>query len=133
MKERIKNILKWFFIILGVLYLIQLLFISGILAVLTGISKLDITPQSFTIKRNTLKPIILYVEDYKETNGEYPKELPLKEKVKTSTYDYAISEDGNCYTIKEKTKNNVIKEYKRCSSKTDTSNINSESYKEYTE
>ena len=132
MKERLLNVLKWFFIVLGVLYLIQVIFVSGALIGLIGLSKIDLNKFEKLSNKNSLNSIITHIEDYKTKNNKYPQNLDGAKLNKKSTYNYELSKDGTCYTIIETTKDNVVKEYKRCSSSTDNSNLSSESYIEYT-
>lgn len=146
MKERFLQVLKWFFIILGVIFFLQFLLIIGAILGIAGFANYDIKP--FEAKNNNIKPfnnIVKYLDEYKEENGEYPSDIKdiedsdiLKEINNNKNYDfeYKTSNDDNCYTItakpKEKSKKNLTtKEYGKCSSKTNGANSHSESYVEY--
>ena len=131
MKQRLLNVLKWFFIVLGVFYLIQVIFVSGALVGLIGLTKIDFNKFENISKKNSLNSVINYIEDYKIKNNAYPKNLEGAKLNKKSAYNYELSKEGNCYTIKETTKDNVVKEYRRCSSNSSNSSMNTQSYIEY--
>ncbi|MBQ8848346.1 MAG: hypothetical protein IJ003_05315 [Candidatus Gastranaerophilales bacterium] len=133
MKERLINVLKIIFIIFGVLFFVILLF--SFMAFL-GITKL--ADMNFNIVGNTknklkdIQPIISYVENYKEKNNVYPKELGEIKIKKNLEYKYEINKDANCYTITLKPKKaNITQQYQRCLVKTNNSNSTSESFIEF--
>ena len=95
MKERIKNVLKWFFIVLGVLYLIQVIFVSGALVGLIGLTKIDLNKFENINKKHSLQPVITQIEDYKTKNNKYPANLEGIKLNKNSEYNYELSKDGN--------------------------------------
>ena len=146
MKDRFLQVLKWFFIVLGVIFFFQILLILGAIIGITGFANYDIKP--FETKSN-IKPfenLVKYLDDYKQANGQYPEDIKdiddsvvLKEINDNKNYDfeYNTSDDENCYKIiakpkeKSRNKNLTTKEYGRCSSKSSETNSQSESYIEY--
>ncbi len=131
MKERLINIIKWFLIILGILFLFQIL-----LAFLAffGLSKLDEINFDSTkiIRPKEIQQVINYIEQYKKDNGSYPDNLDNLKKKKDFEYKYELSDDKKCYTVTIKSeKDNTTKQYQRCSSQKDNINSNSESYIEF--
>ncbi|MBR3605683.1 MAG: hypothetical protein IKL52_06615 [Candidatus Gastranaerophilales bacterium] len=132
MKERLLNVLKVFFIILGVLFLLQILIGFGIILGLVGFANADFSYIKVDNKKiKQIQPIIKYVEDYKIQNGAYPEKIEGVKVKKGLEYKYSTTKDKNCYTIKADLKDGVIQEYQRCSIDTPNSNSNSESYMEY--
>ena len=74
MKERFLNVIKWFFIVLGVLFLMQLLIVIGAFIGFSNFAKADInTFNNTNSKIKDIQPIINYVEDYRIKNGKYPE------------------------------------------------------------
>lgn len=131
MKERLINVIKWFFIVLGVFYLIQVIFVSGAIVGLIGLAKIDLNKLENISNKHSLNSIVSYIEDYKTKNNTYPQNLEGVKLNKKYTYNYELSKEGNCYTISETGKNNIVREYRRCSSSTSNSNTNTQSYIEY--
>ncbi len=136
MKERCLNVLKWFFIILGIIFFIQillaiLLFISFSLQTKINFNKAG----DFSSSKNNLKqiqPIINYAEDYQAKNNKYPDKIEDSVKVnKKLDYKYENSKNGNCYTITvNSSKDNKTKQYQHCKISSDNSSSSSESYVE---
>ena len=76
MKERLLNVLKVFFIVLGVLFLLQILIGFGIVLGFVGFANVDFNYIEHDNKKlKQIKPIIKYVEDYKIQNGVYPEKI----------------------------------------------------------
>ncbi len=135
MKERLLNVIKWILITLGVLFLLQILFVVGAVIGASNFAKTDTNiVNSSKNKLKQIQSVIDYVEDYKNKNGKYPQTIQ-NVKVKNNVYyDYSTSDDFNCYTIKTKTKkDNMVQQYQHCSFKSEGSSSNSESYSEYSE
>ena len=132
MKERLLNVLKVFFIILGVLFLIQVLIGLGIIFGFVGFANTDFNYLKVDYKKlKQIQPIIKYVEDYKIQNGSYPDKIENIKVKKDLKYEYSTTKDKNCYTIKANLKNDIVQEYQRCSIDTTNSSSKSESYVEY--
>ncbi len=133
MKERFLNVLKWFFIILGVLFLMQILLVAGAFIGLSSFAKADInTIGSKSPKIKDIQPIINYVEDYQMQNGRYPEKVEKVKVKKGLDYKYEISKNANCYTITtKKEKENLTSQYQHCKVSSENSNSSSESYIEY--
>ncbi len=132
MKERLLNVLKVFFIILGVLFLLQIIIGLGIVLGFVGFANADFNYIKVDNKKlKQIQPIIKYLEDYKIQNGVYPDKIEGVKLKKGLEYNYSITKDKNCYTIKAGLKDNIIQEYQRCSIDTTNSSSNSESYMEY--
>lgn len=136
MKKRFINVIKWFFIILGVLFFIQLLLLIGALKGAASFADASINvnnDKSSSLKLKPLQPIIKYAEDYQAKNGKYPEKI---ENVKINPnlyFKYEPSKDFNCYTITSKEKNgNLTKQYQHCLIKSEHSSSTSESFVEYT-
>ena len=127
MKERFLSFIKWFFIVLGVLFLIQLLILSGIFIGFNTVKESDIKPTSPNLKE--LQPIIDYVDKYKKENNKYPSAVDVK--LKKGEYEYTTSNDSNCYKITYKYKK-TTKEYNCCTINSENTNSKSESYSEFT-
>ena len=143
MKEKLIKTLKIVLIIFGVLFLIQILLFILIMLGLFSFSSaktIDLAnPKTFDIDFNDVKalkspkemePIINYVEDYQLKNKKYPEKLENVKVKKDLDYKYEISKDANCYTITVQEKNKT-KNYQRCKSSSDNSNLTSQSYTEY--
>ena len=133
MKERLKNVVKWFLITLGVLFLAQILILAGAVA---GASKFAHADRGIVINSKDrikkIQPIIDYAEDFKKKNQKYPEKIENVEIKKDIEYEYSTSDNATCYNIKAKSKkDNVVQEYKRCSAKDDNSSSDLESYSEY--
>ncbi len=127
MKERFLNFIKWFFIILGILFLIQLLIMSGIFIGFNSIKETEIKPANANLKE--IRPIINYVEDYREKNNKYPDSVDIK--LKHGEYTYETGNNSNCYKI---IYNNIKtkKEYGSCTINSENSNSKTETYSETT-
>lgn len=146
MKERLLKVLKWFFIILGIIFFIQILivlFISIGFAATTKISSISF--KDLSSSKNNLKqiqPIINYAEDYYLKNNKYPDKIDETIKVKKNlNYKYEVSKNNVCYTITvypEDVKDRhtlvaeKIKQYQHCKSNSSGASSSSESYVEYT-
>ncbi len=137
MKERLINVLKWFLIILGVLFLLQFLLIIGAIIGITCLSKTNF--EDYTPKAN-VKPfenIIKYLDEFYEDEGKYPDDISSVKKEKNYDFDYKVNSDKSCYTISakpnKKNKNIQTKRYQKCYAKTDNSMTTSQSYVEYLE
>ena len=133
MKERFLNVLKWFFIILGVLFLMQILLVAGAFIGLSSFAKADInTIGSKSPKIKDIQPIINYVEDYQMQNGRYPEKVEKVKVKKGLDYKYEISSNADWYKIKtKKEKENLTSQYQHCKVSSENSNSSSESYIEY--
>lgn len=132
MKERLINVLKWFLMILGVIFLIQFLIGLGIIFGLVGFANADLDFINTDKRLKPIQPIIDYVEEYKEENGKYPDKLGDIKLKKDLDYKYEVTKDGNCYTITVKSKKeNMTKQYQYCSMDKDSATSRSESYVEY--
>jgi len=133
MKERLINVIKWFFIILGVLFFVQLLLVLGAIVGINNFAKADfnvVGNQNQKIKE--IQPIINYAENYRKENGKYPEKVENIKVKKNLNYKYEISKDGNCYTISTKTeKNNTTRQYQRCKVDSNNSASSTESYIEF--
>lgn len=129
MKERLLNVLKWFLITLGILFLIQLLIVIGIIVGIRGFSSINFNSNQ-TKNLKDIQPVINYVENYKQKHGEFPKTI---EGVKVKgEYKYELNKDGNCYTITKKSKKgDTTRQYQHCSVEQANSTTNSQSYIEY--
>ena len=127
MKERFLNVLKWFFIILGVLFLIQMLILSGIFIGFNTIKEADIKPVDIKLKE--IQPIVDYAENYRNEHKKYPDTVDVK--IKRGEYKYETSNNAKCYEI-EYTDKKVKKEYGCCRENNDYSNSKSESFSQTT-
>lgn len=125
MKERFLNFIKWFFIILGVLFLIQLLLLSGIFIGFNSVKEPDIKVKPHNSNLKEIKPIIDYVEKYRSENNKYPDSVDIK--IKKGEYRYETSNNSNCYKVVFENKKNK-KEYSCCTLNSENSNSKSESY-----
>ena len=132
MKERFLTVLKWFFIVLGIIFFIQLLLILGaFIGIITFANSTFKMPENIN-KMKDIKPIINYVQDYQKENGKYPETIENIKLKKDLTYKYEPSKDFNCYTVTLKSKKkNLTKQYQQCMVKTDNSTSSSESYVEF--
>lgn len=135
MKERFLKVIKIFLMILGGLFLIQLLIILGAIIGLVGFANADL---GFNIKPKTgfkyIQPIINYAENYKNENGIYPSKIEGVKIKKDLEYTYEVFENSNCYKVTAKyKKDNMTRQYQHCSSDGENSSSNSEFYTEYSE
>lgn len=132
MKQRIINVLKLFLMVLGALFLLQLLVSFCIVLGLINFANADLDFINTDKKVKPIQPIINYVEDYRAKNGKYPEKLENVKLKKGLDYKYEITKDGNCYTITVKSKkDNLVKQYQYCSLGDKNSSSKSESYVEY--
>ncbi len=132
MKERLLNVLKIFFIVLGVLFLLQILIGFGIVLGFVGFANADFDYVKVDNKKlKNLQPIIKYAEEYKTQNGVYPQKIENVKVKKGFEYEYSTTNDKNCYTIKANLKDNLVQEYQHCSINSQNSSSKSESYVEY--
>ena len=137
MKERFLNVLKWFFIILGIIFFIQILlavlfFICFSMQTKINFNKIgDFSPSKNNFKQ--IQPVINYVEDYQAKNNKYPDKIENDFKInKKLDYKYESSKNGNCYTITvNSSKDNKTKQYQHCKVSSDNSSSSSESYVEF--
>ena len=138
MKDRFLKVLKIFLMILGAIFLIQLLLLVGAIAGIVGFAKADFNFLDLDIDENKnlkpVMPIIEYVENYRKENGIYPsniKDVKMK-KNPNLYYNYETSNNDNCYTITIKSKNDkMIKKYQNCAVDDENSTSKSRSYIEY--
>ena len=132
MKQRFINVLKWFFMILGALFLLQILLVLAITFGFTNFAHADLDFINTDKKIKPIQPIIKYVEDYHSQNGKYPEKIENIKLKNGLDYTYETTKDGNCYTITIKSKkDNLTKQYQYCSVGTKNSSSKSESYIEY--
>lgn len=135
MKERFINVLKIFFIILGVLFLMQILIFAGMLIGFKTFSE----PKGAFDKINKgktkdLKQAIEYIENYKKSYSKYPETInDLKQKNKNMELKYSTSNDFNCYQLVAKYKDKTTKKYEHCSTTSENNLNESESYYEFYE
>ena len=134
MKERLTNVIKWFLMILGALFLIQILLVVGAILGVVGFANADLDFLNTDKKLKPAEPIIKYVEDYRTKNGKYPDKLEGIKLKKGLEYKYETTKDGNCYTITIKSKDeNLKKQYQYCMLDSENASSKSESYIEYSE
>ena len=134
MKERLSNVLKWFLMLFGVLFIIQLLILFGAVLGLVSLANADFSfmpDKTNNSKLKRIQPVIDFAQSYKDQNGVYPQNVDGVKVKKGTDYKYEVSEDQNCFTITEGGKNNVLKQYQRCSSDTAHTTSISENYVEY--
>ncbi len=133
MKERFLKVLKWFFIALGVLFLIQILIGIGFVIGIANFARADMNIVGNTKnKLKQIQPIINYVEDYHDKEGKYPQDLEGIKLKKDLEYKYETSNDNNCYTVTiNSKKDNLTKQYQHCAVNSKNSASNSESYIEF--
>ena len=128
MKERALNFLKWFFIVLGVLFFIQLILLSGIFIGFNSIKEpnfKDIKVENTNLKE--LQPVIDYAEKIRAENNKYPENVDIK--LKKGEYSYETSNNSNCFKVIYTNKKNE-KTYECCTINSENSNSKSESYSE---
>ena len=133
MQERLIRVIKIFFIVLGVMFLI-IMFLT--LALFFGSSKM-LDNESFNLNMNigkskTAQKIVDFAESYREQQGQYPETLDGIKLDKNIEYSYKTSENNNCFKVDIKYKKaNKTQQYQRCLIKTSNTNSYSESYSEY--
>lgn len=131
MKERLVQVIKWFLIILGLLFLLQIVVIS---IALFGVSRLNVLElENMGIKKpKEIQSVINYIERYKLDNKTYPKNLENAKLNKDFEYSYELSDDNNCYTLEVKSnKNNKVQSYSKCDKSDKNSTTQKESYTLY--
>jgi len=134
MKERLLNVIKWFFIILGVLFLFQLLIGFGLFLGIMGLFDDDINMINYEKKLKPMQNTVKYIEDYRVQNGKYPSNLDGVKLKKNLEYKYETTKDSNCYLLKIKSKKDgVVKQYQRCYFDSENGTSSSQSYSEYTD
>lgn len=134
MKKRLTNVIKWLLMILGILFLLQLILVFGAVLGITSFANADLDFLNTDKKLKPVEPIIKYVEEYKAQNGKYPTNIEGIKLKKNLEYKYEINKDANCYTITIKSKkDNLKKQYQYCSLDSENSSSKSESYVEYSE
>lgn len=134
MKERLINVIKVFLMILGGLFLLQLLIGFGVVLGLVGFANADLDFLNTDKKIKPVEPIIKYAEDYRIKNGKYPEKIEGVKLRKNLEYKYETTKDGNCYTITIKSKkDNLKKQYQYCMLDNEKASSKSESYVEYSE
>ena len=134
MKKRLTNVIKWLLMVLGALFLLQLILVFGAVLGITSFANADLNFINSDKKLKPVEPIIKYVEDYRTQNGKYPDKIQGVKLKKNLEYKYETTKDGNCYTITIKSKkDNLKKQYQYCSLDSENSSSKSESYVEYME
>lgn len=146
MKERFLKVLKWFFIVLGVIFFIQIIIVLLIAVGLALPFRYDFgAKNNFSSSEKTFKhiqPVINFAEDYYKENNKYPDKIDENIKIKDLyEYEYKTSKDNNCYTVTLKPvqrqtllpeKNNEkIRQYQHCQANSENSSSSSESYLEF--
>jgi len=129
MKERFLNVLKWFFITLGILFLIQLLLLSGIFIGFHSIKDSDINIKPVNANLKEIQPIVDYAEKYRLENNKYPDKVDIK--IKKGEYKYEASNNFDCYKITY-TNKKTQKTYNCCTINNENSNSKTESFSEIT-
>ena len=133
MKEKIINVLKWFFIVLGVAFLVQILIVITAFVTMKRVTAVNFETIETNIKKpSEFIPIINYAQEYYDKNGKFPQNIDGIKLKKNLEYDYKTTKDLNCYTVTVKSKkNDITKQYQCCKMQDKNSNSNSESYVEY--
>lgn len=132
MKDRFLNVLKWFFIALGVLFFAQIVFFVAIIIFantfrIDKVSDIKIEPQKYNIKE--MEKIIDYAQNYKAENGKFPKVVEDIKLNKNLEYKYSTSNNDDCYKIELKnTKTKATKQYEYCSTQKDGLTSTSENF-----
>lgn len=133
MKQRLMNVLKWLLVAFGILFLIQLLIVIGVILGIKGFSNLDYSINKHSNKNlKPIQPIINYAQDYRLKHGKYPDTIEGI-RIKPDLYfKYETSSNNACFSVTTKSKkDNLTRQYQRCSINSDNSNSSSESYVEY--
>ena len=94
MKERLINVIKWFFIILGVLFLFQLLIGFGLFLGIMGFVDDGIGLINYDKRIKPMQSTIKYIEDYRVQNGKYPQNLDGAKLKKNLDYKYETTKDS---------------------------------------
>lgn len=132
MKERFLNVLKWFLIILGVLFLLQFLLIIGAIAGIVGFANFDFKTYESKTNIKPFENITKYLDKYQQENGKYPDDISSVKADKNYNFEYDTTSDNNCYTLTAKSKrSNLVKKYNKCSIKSSNSTSTSQSYVEF--
>ena len=117
MKERALNVLKWFFITLGVLFLAQIILFAGIMIYANTFKTIKVPKvKSQKINNAQMQTIIDYVEKYKQEKGVYPENINDINLKNDTEYKYEVSDNSFCYKIELTKKNSNSKAvYQKCS------------------
>ena len=137
MRERFLNVLKWAFIIMGILFFIQIIILVPFFMVFSPFPKMDdgmsinFKPSEKGLKQ--IEPIINFLDDYQAKNNKYPDSIDKDIKAnKNLNYTYEVSKDKNCYLITVNIKKNShVRQYKYCKYGNKGSMSSSESYVEF--
>lgn len=127
MKKRFINVVKWFFIVLGVMFLLQTVLILGTILGIVSFSKMDFNKFEDKNSYGDFQPIINFVDNYYKENKSLPKTIENVKVKKNLKYTYEVDKKGECYSIKSKDEKNS-KEYKNCMNSTENSSSNSVYY-----
>ena len=127
MKERAKNFIKWFFIVLGVLFFIQLLILSGIIIGFKTVEKSDFSFN--TPMPKVMDDAIKYILEYKKENSKFPQDLDSFKTKKGYDYSYKLTDENNCFNLTISDKKSV-KSYRYCSFSDENTSSNSQNYSE---
>lgn len=132
MFKRIINVFKWILIILGALFLTQIILTFLMVQTLITFPKNDTVSATAAKKPKEIQQVIDYVENYKKTYATYPNDLTGFKIKNGLNYQYTLSEDKTCYTVTIKSeKSDNAKQYSHCQKENDTEKTHSESYVEY--
>ncbi|MBQ8634556.1 hypothetical protein IJ425_00195 [bacterium] len=132
MKERLFNVIKWFFIILGILFLFQLLIAFGLFLGIMGFVDEGIGVINYDKRMKPMQHAIKYIENYRNQNGKYPQNIDGIKLKKNLEYKYETTKDSNCYVLIIKSKkDNFTKQYQHCFFNTENGASNTHSYSEY--
>lgn len=132
MKKRLINVVKWFFITLGVLFFIQFILILGAILGLVSFANFDFKAHETKTNIKPFENVIKYLDKYSEENGKYPQNIDSIKTDKNYDFEYKTSNNDSCYVLSAKSKKTqMTKEYQKCSIKSDNSISTSQSYIEY--
>ena len=131
MQERLIKVLKALLIAFGVVFLLQVIFLTLIFIGIFKFSdfrdfdKFDFKMPQVTTHPKEITPIIEQAEKYRLENGKYPEKL---ENVKTKKeFKYEATKDGNCYTVTMEDKGKT-KQYQECKLNSEGSSSISQNY-----
>lgn len=127
MQERLRNVIKWFFIILGILFLIQMFILSGILIGFKTADKSSLSFGGNTPKE--MKEVVKYISEYRNEHSKFPDNLEGFKGKRGFDYSYKLSDKNNCYTVTITGKDSV-KSYKYCIYTDKNENASTQSYSE---
>ncbi len=133
MKDRMLNFLKWFFIVLGILFLFQILILLGVFISFNSLTKINFKPieiKQSNIQTKEIQPIIEYVENYRKENNKYPDSVDIQ--IKKGEYNYKTTENSNCYEINYQYKNKK-ENFGACTMNSNNSSAISKVYSSYSE